>query len=134
MNKEGNYVAQIHALLTEKEMKNVREKTMGNMKATPYGTESKTNDFSYKRTSKIKYISERNDIWAEKVSTRLELATGYKVYDTKYRYTAENYQIMNYGYGGTISLHKDASMHISDVGIGQSIQTTQSLTVHSSVF
>ena len=93
------------------------------MKATPYTIGSKTNDFSYKRTSKIKYISERNDIWAEKMSSRLELATGYKVYDPNYRYTAENYQIMNYGYGGTISLHKDATMDISDVGIGQSLQT-----------
>ena len=65
-----------------------------------------------------KCFSERNDIWAEKISRRLELATGYKLYDPKYRFTAENYQIMNYGFGGTISLHKDATTDIADAGIG----------------
>ena len=56
-NTEGNYVAQIHSVVTEKEMEDVRNKTKGQMKATPY-TEAgkKTNNFSYKRTSKIKYI------------------------------------------------------------------------------
>ena len=58
------------------------------------------------------------DDWARKVSRRLELALGYQLYDPAYRFTSDNYQIMNYGYGGTISLHKDASTHISDIGIG----------------
>ena len=55
------------------------------------------------------------------MSRRLELATGYKLYDPSYRFTAENYQIMNYGYGGTISLHMDATKDISDLGIGDVI-------------
>ena len=56
-NKEGNYVAQIHSVVSQKEMEDVRNKTMGKMKATPYSEgKGKTADFSYKRTSKIKYI------------------------------------------------------------------------------
>ena len=55
-NKEGNYVAQIHSVVTQNEMEDIRNKTMGQMKATPYNEGKKTNDFSYKRTSKIKYI------------------------------------------------------------------------------
>ena len=43
------------------------------------------------------------------MSRRLELATGLKVYNPEYRYTAENYQIMNYGLGGKIGLHLDAA-------------------------
>ena len=55
------------------------------------------------------------------MSRRLELATGYKLYDPDYRFAAENYQIMNYGYGGTISLHMDATKDISDSGIGKKL-------------
>ena len=63
-------------------------------------------------------FSERVDNWAKKITRRLELAMGYRLFDPEYRFTSDNYQIMNYGYGGTISLHKDASTHISDIGIG----------------
>ena len=66
-------------------------------------------------------FSERNDAWAKKVSRRIELATGYKLSDPSYRFTAENYQIMNYGYGGTISLHMDATRTAADLGIGNII-------------
>ena len=51
-NKKGNYVAQIHEVVRESEMEDIRNKTKGQMKATPY----EDNAFSYKRTSKIKYI------------------------------------------------------------------------------
>ena len=43
------------------------------------------------------------------MSRRLELATGLRVYNPEYRYTAENYHIMNYGLGGKIGLHQDAA-------------------------
>ena len=43
---------------------------------------------------------------------------GYRVYSKDYRYTAENYQIMNYGFGGSISLHLDAMDEVSDTDIG----------------
>ena len=48
----------------------------------------------------------------------MELALGYRVYSKDYRYTAENYQIMNYGFGGSISLHLDAMDEVSDTDIG----------------
>jgi len=52
LNKKGNYVGRIHQIVTEAEMREVKRKTKGQMKATPY----EDNPFSYKRTSKIKYI------------------------------------------------------------------------------
>ena len=55
------------------------------------------------------------------MSRRLELATGHKLYDPSYRFTADNYQIMNYGYGGAVSLHMDAANDISGLGIGNVI-------------
>ena len=43
---------------------------------------------------------------------------GYKIFSPSYSYSSENYQIMNYGFGGSISLHLDASDQFSDNDIG----------------
>ena len=64
------------------------------------------------------FFSERSDTLAAKLTKRLELATGYRIFSPDYQYTAENYQIMNYGFGGSISLHLDASDDITDNDIG----------------
>ena len=55
-NKEGNYVALIHYLVSDKEMEEIKTKTQGQMKATPYIVGNVQQEFSYKRTSKVKYI------------------------------------------------------------------------------
>ena len=55
-NKEGNYVGVVHSLLSETEMEKIKEKTKGQMKATPYNVANTQLTFSYKRTSKVKYI------------------------------------------------------------------------------
>ena len=55
-NKEGNYVAVMHSLLSENEMENIKAKARGQMKATPYSIANTQHQFSYKRTSKVKYI------------------------------------------------------------------------------
>merc|ERR1711971_1018876 len=104
-NKEGNYVGVVHSLLSDTEMEMIKDKTKGQMKATPYNVGNTQLTFSYKRTSKVKYISERSDELAAKITKRLELAMGHRIYSPDYKYTAENYQIMNYGFGGSISLH-----------------------------
>ena len=55
-NKEGNYVALVHSILSETEMEIIRNKAKGQMKATPYNIANTQHQFSYKRTSKVKYI------------------------------------------------------------------------------
>ena len=55
-NKEGNYVGLVHSLLSETEMDEIKDKTKGQMKATPYQIANQQLEFSYKRTSKVKYI------------------------------------------------------------------------------
>ena len=55
-NKEGNYVGLFHALLSDKEMEMIKHKAKGQMKATPYNIANEQKEFSYKRTSKVKYI------------------------------------------------------------------------------
>ena len=118
-NKDGNYVAMVHSLLSENEMDQIKNKTRGQMKATPYNIGNKQLQFSYKRTSKVKYISERADELAEKMTKWLELAMGYKIHIPNKKYMAENYQIMNYGFGGSISLHLDAGNDHSDNDVGK---------------
>ena len=53
---------------------------------------------------------------------------GYRIYSPDYKYTAENYQIMNYGFGGSISLHLDASNDVSDNDISE-IKDKRSLSL-----
>lgn len=108
-NTEGNYVAVIHGLMTEDEVERMKEKAKGHMKATPYTVGDDNQAFSYKRSSKIKYVSERNDQLASTVTSRLEKALAFKIFTPEYRFSSENYQLMNYGFGGLISLHLDSS-------------------------
>ena len=58
LNKNGHYIALVHSFLSMSEVEDVKNQSKGNMKATPYRSEigSSTTDFSYKRTSKIKYF------------------------------------------------------------------------------
>ena len=87
----------------------MKDKARGEMKATPYIDNNRLKDFSYERTSKIKYLSERGDRLALAVSRRLERALRLRVFCPGYRFTSENYQVMNYGLAGHISLHMDAA-------------------------
>ena len=51
-------------------------------------------------------MSERKEEIARKLSNRVQLATRFNLYK-KYM-DSENYQVMNYGIGGTISGHLDS--------------------------
>ena len=44
---------------------------------------------------------------AQKLSDKIEKATRFKLYSNNF--DSENYQVMNYGIGGTISGHTDSS-------------------------
>ena len=107
-NNDGNYVAVIHNLMSSQEIEAMKNKAKGNMKATPYSVGNHQEEFSYKRSSKIKYVSERNDDLALRITRRMELALKFNIFSPNYRFNAENYQLMNYGFGGLISLHFDA--------------------------
>ena len=106
-NTEGNYVAQIHNIVSPAEMEALKEKTKTRLKATPYAPKGVVREFSYDRISKVHYLSERTDNLTWRITKRLELAMAYNLYIADRPYTSENYQIMNYGIGGQISLHLD---------------------------
>jgi len=108
-NTEGNYIAQIHNIVSPVEMEAIKEKTQARLKATPYAVGGKNLDFSYDRTSKVHYLSERTDKLTRRLTKRLELSMAYNMYLSDRPHTSENYQIMNYGIGGKISLHLDTN-------------------------
>ena len=117
-NTEGNYVAHIHNIVSPAEMEAVKEKTKTRLKATPYLTGQELQEFSYDRTSKVHYLSERTGNLTRRLTKRLELATAYNIYMADRPYVSENYQIMNYGIGGKIGLHLDTGDDIQENGVG----------------
>ena len=98
-NSEGNFVAIVHQLLSSGEVEQMKLKAIGDLKATPYSLGGVTENYSYKRNSKIKYISERTDSLALRISRRLEDALAFKIYQPEHRFTAENYQVGLYWTG-----------------------------------
>ena len=104
LNTEGNYVAQVHEIISDLEMNWMMEKAQSNLKATPYTVNNIQQESSNLRSSKVHYESERTLEQIKRISKRLELATGFKVFQEEQPYTAENYQVMSYGLGGKISL------------------------------
>ena len=92
-NNEGNFIAIIHHLLSPAEVEQMKAKAIGDLKATPYNVGGVQEDHSYKRNSKIKYISERSDSLALAISRRMEDALAFHIYQPEHRFTAENYQV-----------------------------------------
>ena len=119
LNTESNYVAQVHDIISDAEMNWMKEKAQSNLKATPYLVNNIQQESSNLRSSKVHYESERRLRLIRRVSERLELATGFKVFSEEGGYTSENYQVMNYGLGGRISLHSDANAEDAKVGGGR---------------
>ena len=76
-NNEGNYVAILLDFMSPTEIEAMKLKAKGHMKATPYAVGKEQHEFSYKRNSKIKYVSERNDELALAVTRRMEDALAY---------------------------------------------------------
>ncbi len=95
-----------HQLISDRQIQNVIGKSKGSMKATPYKTETGFKSFSKQRTSKVMYMNELLVKEAMELSYSVQNATRFKLYHEPI--ASENYQIMNYGLGGTISGHYDS--------------------------
>ena len=127
LNSEGNYVGQVHDMISDAEKNWMMEKAQSNLKATPYNVNNIQQESSNLRSSKVHYESERTLGLIRRISKRLELATGFKVFLEDRPYTAENYQVMNYGLGGKISLHSDGNEMAEDAKVGGGRLTTAML-------
>ena len=106
-------IAIIHKFSSPQNIKKIKDFARGKMKCTPYYIENNENEESKERTSKIKYINEHLVPEAMALSRKIHWATGLDLYNEQF--ASENYQVMNYGIGGTISPHVDSeSVHAVD--------------------
>ena len=100
-------VAELHDFISENMTDKVKDEARGKMKATPYVVGDKEEAYSKLRTSKVMYMNEKRVTLMMNVSNRIEKATRYRL--THEQYASENFQVMNYGIGGTINGHLDSS-------------------------
>ena len=93
----------IHEFVSSEDIKRIKDLARGRMKCTPYYSNDGTEYESSKaRTSKIMYMNDYVVPEAMALSRKIEKATKLNLYNEKF--ASENYQIMNYGIGGTIRL------------------------------
>ena len=94
---------------SRKEVEDIKEGAKGRMKATPLtvGNDDEKTVLTYtrRRSSKVVYQSETLRPVLERTSRRISMAT--KLILTGETMASENYQVMNYGMGGTIKVHTD---------------------------
>jgi hypothetical protein len=107
MKHRAPEIALIHEFASSKEVSSLKNLARGRMKSTPYQVGDKEEEYSKLRTSKVMYVNERRSSVAKDMSDKIQLATRYSLYHEKY--ASENFQIMNYGIGGTISGHLDSA-------------------------
>ena len=94
---------------SEDEANIIKAGAKGRMKATPLtvGNDAGKKVLAYtrRRSSKVVYQSESLRPVLERTSRRIKLATKFVL--TGEKMASENYQVMNYGMGGTIKVHTD---------------------------
>ena len=100
-------VAYVHDLISKAEADKVLEVSRGKLKSTPYTYNGKYERYSKKRTSKVRYLSETHDNNAKKISDKVKQVTRFVMKGNLL--DSENFQVMNYGLGGTIGIHIDES-------------------------
>ena len=76
------------------------------MKATPLKVQGNVDSYTRFRTSKVMYMNEAVYPVAKSLSRNIDLAMKFNVQS---KYGSENYQVMNYGMGGSIISHLDST-------------------------
>ena len=100
----------IHNFTYKDEVSRIIQRTKGKLVATPlFRNFSQT--VSNARTSKMMYLSEGVDSEAKSMADRIQLITKFKLHNEKF--ASENFKVMNYGLGGKVQGHWDASGNIS---------------------
>ena len=102
----GPEVGFFHDLVTKGQVDGVIKAAQGKTKSTPYSVGSNNKAFSKFRTSKVMYQNEHLYDVAMNLSQSVANATRFNLFQEKY--ASENYQVMNYGIGGTINAHFDS--------------------------
>ncbi len=120
MNKEPE-VGVFHQLISEKQADKVIAKAKIGLRSTPYAIGQANVAYSKLRTSKVRYLNERLIPEAMEMSHNIQNATRFRLYTNPH--ASENYQVMNYGIGGTISGHYDSeSLKFEEYGTSEELE------------
>ena len=118
-------IALIHDFASAEEIERVKDLAKGKMRSTPFQVGNENVQYSKLRTSKIMYQNETlvEDIMP--ISNRIEWLTQLKLKNELF--ASENFQLMNYGIGGKISPHVDASGEIYNKNSTRKVTPTESV-------
>ena len=100
------YIGLVHRFLGQEEAGRMMERAVEGVGLipTPYVVGGVWTDFSRGRASKIRYLPDRaGDVTAE-LTRRMARLSRWRLLEP---FAQENYQVMNYGPGGLISVHMD---------------------------
>ena len=112
-----------HQLITPQEAENMKHLARSKMISTPYNVGGKNELFSKLRTSKIMYMNENLVKEAMAVSRKIHWATRMNLANE--RFASENFQVMNYGIGGKISIHLDSTGEVIENGTSSNDGTSE---------
>ena len=85
-------ISLLHDFISFKETTKLMSASKGKLMTTPYKEDGKQKKFTKSRLSKIKYLNERIDDNARKISQKIEMATKFVLYQSIF--DSENYQVI----------------------------------------
>ena len=100
----------IHNFADANESSKVIGKAKGKLATTPLYTNS-SQSVTNARTSKMMYQSEHVHPEVKGFADRIQLITKFKLYNEKF--ASENFKVMNYGLGGKVQAHWDATGNLT---------------------
>ena len=118
-------IALIHDFAGAEEIERVKNLAKGKMRSTPYRIGKYTVQYSKLRTSKMMYQNETLVEDVMPISNRIEWLTQLKLKNELF--ASENFQLMNYGIGGKISPHVDATGEIYNKNSTRKFTPTESV-------
>jgi prolyl 4-hydroxylase len=102
------FIGLLHGLHSTVQAREVRAGARGRMKATPLTVAGRVEAYTGRRSSKVVYQSEALSPVLAAMSRTTERVTGLRL--TGEKFASENWQVMNYGLGGTIRVHTDVQV------------------------
>ena len=100
------HIAVIREFASINQTKIVQNQAAGKMRATPLQVAGNVESYTKFRTSKVMYMNENVYSISNDLSQLINLALKFNVSS---KFGSENYQVMNYGLGGTIITHLDST-------------------------
>ena len=105
------HIALIREFASYAQTNKIKSEAAGKMRATPLSVNGSVSLYTQFRTSKVMYMNEHVYPISKDLSNSINLALKFNVTS---KFGSENYQVMNYGMGGSIVTHLDSVGGVED--------------------